>query len=448
MLQFKPKNIIQPALEIGQPNDKYEREADWVADAVMRMPDPEEEEQFMNASTPSIQMKCKSCEGEKLQMTPNDQSKTNGENIAGPALTNQLQLFKGNGSGLPSTTQAELGSKMGADFSGVKVHTNSKATQMNRLLGARAFTRGNDIYFNEGEYSPKSSTGKHLLAHELAHVVQQGAATTSPTGAPVVRLGRTAPHIQRAVQYDVLDWDAVALGSPTPMNGPDPRTILIPPTGQISISALVDVLGDRGDACSSHEIGTTQTAWVAWVIMYYRGQTAADGSVTVRYNSQMPMRDPAPAGAVWYDPSNIRSAASCGTAVGVFHRDSPWHNPPKARNNSAVAGNPLVYLMGYRRGLHLVTYLTARDASGNFIPRPLRFRYWNTIQSFDFTPQYPTPVSPAAFLGTWPFSGGITVNIGSAGNGEVGDAPYYTTAGIDYNSHFNNINNWTITEHP
>jgi hypothetical protein len=66
-------------------------------------------------------------------------------------------------------------SGFGADFSGVHVHTDNNAAQMNQQLGARAFTHGSDIYFNQGEYQPATSTGDHLLAHELTHTVQQGA---------------------------------------------------------------------------------------------------------------------------------------------------------------------------------------------------------------------------------------------------------------------------------
>ena len=63
---------------------------------------------------------------------------------------------------------------MGADFSGVNVHTGADASDLNEQVNARAFTLGNDIFFNEGEYAPNSPEGQRLLAHELTHVVQQG----------------------------------------------------------------------------------------------------------------------------------------------------------------------------------------------------------------------------------------------------------------------------------
>lgn len=82
-------------------------------------------------------------------------------------------------------------SRFGADFSDVKIHTGGEAILMKRELNAKAFTVGNDIYFNEGQYNPNSGEGKHLLAHELVHTVQQGSVKTiqrqsAGSAAPVV----------------------------------------------------------------------------------------------------------------------------------------------------------------------------------------------------------------------------------------------------------------------
>ena len=93
----------------------------------------------------------------------------------GSNIESQLNDSKGGGSPLDSGTQSEMESGFGADFSGVRVHNDDNAVQMNQELGSQAFTNGNDIYFNEGKYNPDSDAGKHLLAHELTHTVQQGA---------------------------------------------------------------------------------------------------------------------------------------------------------------------------------------------------------------------------------------------------------------------------------
>lgn len=91
-------------------------------------------------------------------------------------LESTLNSSKGGGSPLSGKVKTEMESGIGADFSNVRIHNDSAAVQMNKQLGAQAFATGNNIYFNEGKYNPNSQSGKHLLAHELTHTVQQGAA--------------------------------------------------------------------------------------------------------------------------------------------------------------------------------------------------------------------------------------------------------------------------------
>ena len=85
----------------------------------------------------------------------------------------ESRLRHGNGANMDKATKAEMESGFGADFSGVQIHTDGEAAQMSQDIGAQAFTHGNDIYFNKGKYDPNSKEGKHLLAHELTHTVQQ-----------------------------------------------------------------------------------------------------------------------------------------------------------------------------------------------------------------------------------------------------------------------------------
>ncbi len=87
----------------------------------------------------------------------------------------KLNSTKGSGSALPKGIKTEMESGFGADFSTVKIHTDSNAVQLNQQLGSQAFATGNNIYFNQGKFNPSSQSGKHLLAHELTHTVQQGA---------------------------------------------------------------------------------------------------------------------------------------------------------------------------------------------------------------------------------------------------------------------------------
>jgi hypothetical protein len=90
-------------------------------------------------------------------------------------LESTLNSSKSGGSPLSGKVKNEMESGIGADFSNVRIHNDSTAVKMNQQLGAQAFATGSNIYFNEGKYNPNSQDGKHLLAHELTHTVQQGA---------------------------------------------------------------------------------------------------------------------------------------------------------------------------------------------------------------------------------------------------------------------------------
>ncbi len=177
--------FFQPKLTVGSPNDPLEHEADAVADRVVRMP----EQNF-------VQRKCASCEEEgNIQRKPINsfiqRAGIQGGFVASDAVSNKINLSKGSGSSMDSHTQSFMQSRFGTDFSDVKIHTGDEAIQMNRDLNAKAFTVGNDIYFNEGRYSPNSESGKHLLAHELTHTVQQGGI------GPIYSSGYPFLHVQR-----------------------------------------------------------------------------------------------------------------------------------------------------------------------------------------------------------------------------------------------------------
>lgn len=78
------------------------------------------------------------------------------------------------GRGLPGSVRAEFEGRLGHDFGGVRIHTDSRADALARDLDAVAFTVGQDVFFRAGAYQPSTVGGKRLLAHELTHVVQQG----------------------------------------------------------------------------------------------------------------------------------------------------------------------------------------------------------------------------------------------------------------------------------
>ncbi|HYH05359.1 MAG TPA: DUF4157 domain-containing protein [Bacillota bacterium] len=92
---------------------------------------------------------------------------------ASPEVLNTIRTQRGQGEPLEGGLQFQMERSLGADFGSVRVHRDATAARLNGMLSARAFTNRNDIYFNQGQYNPQSRSGQHLLAHELAHVVQQ-----------------------------------------------------------------------------------------------------------------------------------------------------------------------------------------------------------------------------------------------------------------------------------
>ena len=103
--------------------------------------------------------------------------KADGEAEAAPEVEASIQQARGSGQALDSRVRAQMESAFGADFGGVRVHTDAGADTLSRALSARAFTTGQDIFFRQGEYNPGTSSGRELLAHELTHVVQQAGST-------------------------------------------------------------------------------------------------------------------------------------------------------------------------------------------------------------------------------------------------------------------------------
>jgi hypothetical protein len=201
-------------LPVSHSNDASEIEADRVADMVMRSPENKSKSLSKNI-TPIVQTK----------------REGNGSEISSE-LSDKITSSQGGGSNLDGGTQSFMQNRFGADFSRVKIHTDGEAVQMNRELSAKAFTVGNDIYFNEGQYKPNSESGRHLLAHELTHVQQQAgnlliqkADLTSPRLAgnqlfentldnrEVIELGDTGPEVRR-IQQMLID-----LGIALPLTG-------------------------------------------------------------------------------------------------------------------------------------------------------------------------------------------------------------------------------------
>ncbi|MDK2745518.1 MAG: DUF4157 domain-containing protein [Nitrospira sp. BO4] len=141
-------------LKVSQPHDAAEIEADTIADKVMQ----------------------EKVGGVSADPLAHIRSKGNGDSDGMPAggdIGSCMNSSKSGGSPLDQGTRTFFEPRFGADLGAVNIHTANEAVQMNRQLNARAFTIGNDIYFNQSQYRPDSAEGKHLLAHELTHTIQQ-----------------------------------------------------------------------------------------------------------------------------------------------------------------------------------------------------------------------------------------------------------------------------------
>ncbi len=164
-------SFFKPKLTVNQPNDVYEQQADAMADRVMRMPIPQEINSFFKPLPPVIQRKCQACEEEEKHV---HRKESNGNEIRGSNdLDSYVSTLGSSGQPMAASSRQFFEPHFGHDFSNVKLHTDSVAAKSAQSINALAYTTGNNIVFNSGQYSPESASGKKLMAHELTHVVQQ-----------------------------------------------------------------------------------------------------------------------------------------------------------------------------------------------------------------------------------------------------------------------------------
>jgi hypothetical protein len=243
---------VQPKLTVGPADDEYEREADRVAESVMRMPAPpadgedtirpliaptassvtrllqreeeeDQEDEEAVSATGALQRLCTECQEEHDQQSETSQSPVQRASAdeqredddeeassarrqaaaraareVSPALAAEISAMDGGGSPLPDSIRALFEPRFGADFSPVRIHTDPRAADAARSINARAFTLGPNIAFATGEYSPDSYSGKQIIAHELTHVLQQGAAASD------AQIHRAPQRIQTIPQAGVI----------------------------------------------------------------------------------------------------------------------------------------------------------------------------------------------------------------------------------------------------
>ncbi|MCZ7558492.1 MAG: DUF4157 domain-containing protein [Bacteroidia bacterium] len=223
-LQTKRSNLVQR--ETGKEEEEEPVQAKH-STALQRQGEQEEEEEVqakrcdvLKRSGPEV-MDEKEKEGSNIGVQPYRPGINRGMHASdiilrsgrGPprvrdTFEHTLHGTSASGDALPDHTRSFMEQRFGADFSGVRVHTDTRAQEMNRDIHAHAFTWGNHIYFNSGRYDTESHAGKTLLAHELTHTIQQGASPAYPSsvqrytpvrGATLVHRQAVVPQLDHAV---------------------------------------------------------------------------------------------------------------------------------------------------------------------------------------------------------------------------------------------------------
>jgi hypothetical protein len=158
--------FLERRLEIGGVDDPLEHEADRVAAQVMRMTDPDVS---VRPASPQLSRKCAACEQEEeLQRKPVGPS-----HAAAPAPAIVHEVLRSPGAPLDAPTREFMEPRFSRDFGDVRVHADARAAESAHAVDALAYTVGRDIVFGRGQYLPRTDTGRRVLAHELAHVLQQ-----------------------------------------------------------------------------------------------------------------------------------------------------------------------------------------------------------------------------------------------------------------------------------
>jgi len=173
---------IQSKLAVSEPGDSYEQEADRVAEQVVRMPEPRVQRECACGGTPGPTGECEECGTKRpsLQRISQDGAGAVAGGFAPPIVHNVLGSPARS---LDPQTRALMETRFGHDFSAVRIHADPTASRAADAVQAHAFTVGSDIVFGNGKFVPSTPAGQKLLAHELTHVVQQGAAPAAATQA-------------------------------------------------------------------------------------------------------------------------------------------------------------------------------------------------------------------------------------------------------------------------
>lgn len=274
------RNGMQASMRVSSPQDPAEREAVSVADRVMKMQVPqnkvsctpggvyrllmgnEKNRQSVQAVSPSIQR--------FTSVYRIISRRENNENVTSPEVHNDIRQNMSLGQPLPEQVRSDMEPRFNADFRNVKIHTGERSARMNDQLQARAFTVGNQIFFGKDQYNPNSLEGRSLLAHELTHTIQQGAAVQRSEAVSVRQ--QSTNVVQRLGVNDIISYLAGRIRSFPGFNlltmvlGVNPFDMSrVTSTVQSVFQAVLDYLPDKGTitrALNNYNIFNKVADWV------------------------------------------------------------------------------------------------------------------------------------------------------------------------------------------
>ncbi len=349
-------------------------------------------------------------EEEQLFGLAGERDPSGGDRVSDAAA--RLLGSAGPGRALPGGVRESLEARTGEPLGDVRVHDGPGAARAAEALGARALAVGRSVYFAEGEYRPDTRAGRELLAHEVAHTVQQAdasmpsfaslrvgrpgdrheaqaerfaesfasGAAAGPAPAPALGTARVQRAISFARANDTFTTNTMGVGES--LGGFRVRPNATP---LFQWSADVTINGNAGDPCHHWDVGPHQVVRSYWHRVHWgSGSNRATRRCSL---SALPIRDATAAGNTWYHDPFAVSYSACGDVATTGLRDSPRSRVHPWTSPVAGKGGPtgsFVYGVGF------VAYISARDATvAGATFRDLASLYWNTSISGTFDTAQP-----------------------------------------------------------
>ena len=381
--------IIQRKTRVSRPSDDFEKEADIIAEKIVQM-NPStpmvtigKEGTFTRRETVQNQVgrKCKSCEldrkmDEEKELRISRKSPEEKADVSENSEQNIDNTLRDVGSSLDTHTRKSMESKFSYDFSDVKVHTNDQDSRSARSLNALAYTVGDNIVFEKGQYAPHTREGERLLAHELTHVVQQKISlgkkhTLRPSG-------NNLP-IAKTTLIDTLFLNGIVFRQGIPPKVPIP---------QISdeVRKLIQIINAEASKQKKAEL-----VIISILDKYYPTERSKVNKVTYEAVGKdkkpiMGLETPIPVGATSDYKGEI--------IVGSYYLDNIKEDTFAHR--VLQVGHELQHIDQYGTGLG-----KSKSGSDPFKhKREFLAHYWETFATTGLTQKAPTPASGPPILGT------------------------------------------------